>query len=54
MAKPQQADYHLFRAPVNNNDLCALFGTFIPLVIQESVFGYAGIPAFSSALKAPY
>ncbi len=26
----------------------------IPNVIQESVFGCAGIPAFSSALKAPY
>jgi|GEM_PF-3238253 len=26
----------------------------IPNVIQESVFGCAGIPAFSSALKAHY
>jgi len=28
---------------------------YIPLVLQESVFGCAGIPVFSSALKAaPY
>jgi len=31
-----------------------LFGQYIPLVIQESVFGCAGIPAFSSGLGAPY